>query len=101
MESQWNKRLKSTRLILQIPKSDQVVDTMVSLFDMAIEHCAVGLEPDLVSRLMDLDPLGRIGFVLADLVSNLGMEYFGSTTGHAPEPRVSKIAKDFLQTLFR
>ena len=56
---------------------------MVGLLDMAVEHRAVGLESDLMGRLMDLDPLGRVGLVLADLIANFRMEDFRTSPWHA------------------
>ena len=48
---------------------------------------------------MDLNPLGRVRFVLADLIPDFRVEYFRSPAGHAPKPSFAKIAQDILDTL--
>ena len=65
---------------------------MVGLFDMSVEHRAVGLESNFMGGLMDLDPLGRVGLVLADLIANFRMENFRTSPWHASQSSFAEIA---------
>ena len=67
---------------------------------MTIEHRAVGLKTDLMGRLVNFNPLGRIGLVLTNLISDLRMEDFSSSARHASKPGFPQIAQDFLKALF-
>lgn len=51
-----------------------------------------------MGRLVDFNPLGRIGLVLADLISNLRMEDLRPSSGHASKPSFSEITQDILKT---
>ena len=64
---------------------------------MSIQHGAVGLQADFVSRLMNLNPLVSIRFVLAQLITNFGMKNLGSAAWHTSKSCFAKIG----QNLFR
>ena len=54
-----------------------------------------------MSGSMHGNPVLGIGFVLAQLVANFGMEDFGATAGHAAQPRVNHLLQDPFHRLFR
>jgi hypothetical protein len=97
MERKRDKRLEAAGAVLKISQSQEMVDPMVRLFDVSVQHRAVGFEPDFVSRLMDLDPLVGICFVFANLASDFGVEDFRSATRHASQPGLAQI----IENLFR
>ena len=78
-----------------------MVDTMERVFDVPVQHCAIGSQTNFVGRAMDVEPGMRVRFVLAQLIPHLGMEYLGSSTRHAAKSRVSKILQDPTDRLLR
>ena len=72
----------------------QVVDAVVRLLDVAVEHRAVGAQAELVGRAMDFEPAAGVGFVFADLVADFGMEDFGAAAGQAAEAGVDHVFED-------
>ncbi len=85
VERQRNERLEAARFVLQLAEADEVVDAVVGLLDVAVEHRAVGAEAQLVGRAVDFEPAAGVGLVFADLVADLGMEDFGAAAGQAAE----------------
>ena len=76
-EFQRNEGVETSRSILQITQTQQVVYAVVDALDMTIEHCGIGVETRLVSLLVHLQPLCRgalLGAYLApyNLIENLG-----------------------------
>ena len=64
-----------------------MIDAVVVVFQMAVEHRGVRAQAELVGRAVDFDPAVGVGFVFADLVADLGMEDFRAAAGQAAEPR--------------
>ena len=66
MKGQRNERLKAAGLILQLAQPEQVVDAVVGVLDVAVEHRGVGTQAELMGRAMDVDPAAGVGLVFAD-----------------------------------
>ncbi len=94
VERQRDERLEAAGLVLQLAQPQQVVDAVVRLFDVAVEHRAVALEPELVGRAMDVEPVPRVGLVLADLVADLGVENLGPAAGQAAQARIDHVLEN-------
>ena len=94
MKSKRDEHLKPTSLILQFTQSQQVVDTVVSILDMSVQHCAIGPQTDLVCGPVNFKPSMSVGFVFAELVPHLGMENLRTATGHASQTGISQILKN-------
>ena len=56
MERQRDERLKAARFVLKFAKPDQVVDAVLRLFDVAVEHRRVGVQAELVGGAVDVEP---------------------------------------------
>src|SRR5438445_494277 len=67
---------------------------MAGLFDMTVEHGGVGAKPELVGLAMNANPGAGVGLVLANLVTNFGMEDFGSSSGQAAQAGFFEFRKD-------
>lgn len=97
MEGERNENLKPVGLILQVAEAKQVIDAVVGIFNMSVEHGAIGAQTDLVSGAMDLEPSEGIGFVLANLIANFGMEDLSSSSGHASETGIFEVFENPLK----
>ena len=80
MESQWDKRLKATGLILQRAQLEQMVDAIFVVLHVAVKHGGVGFQPDLVSQFRSLQPLVAIDLVITDDMAHALSENFCPTT---------------------
>ena len=94
MERQRDERLEAAGLVLQLAQPDQVVDAVIGVFDVAVEHRGVGAQAQLVGRAMDVEPVAGVGLVLADLVADLGMEDLGAAAGQAAQAGVDHLLED-------
>ena len=57
MERQRDEGLEPAGLVLQFAEPHQVVDAVVGVFDVAVEHRGVGAQAQLVGRAVDIQPL--------------------------------------------
>ena len=55
-----------------------MVDAVVRLFNMAIEHRAVACKAERVGGAMNLEPLSGIGLVFTDSVADFRVKYLRS-----------------------
>lgn len=94
MERQRDEGLEAVRLVLQFAQLAEVVDAVLGLFDMAVEHRGVGAQAQLVSGAVDFEPVAAVRFVLADLGADVGMKNLRATAGHAAEARVDQLLQD-------
>src|SRR5690606_21802680 len=86
MEGQRNERLEAASLVLELAQANQMIDPVKGVLEMAVKHCGVAAQAELMSRAVDVDPATGVGLVLADLVAHFGMEDFGTAAGKAPQP---------------
>ena len=91
VERQRDERLEAARFVLQLAEADEVVDAVVRLLDVAVEHRAVRAQAELVGRAMDFEPAARVGLVLADLVADFGMKNLRPAAGQAAEAGVDHV----------
>ena len=94
MEGERDEGLEAAGFVLQLAEADQVVDAVVGLFDVAVEHRAVGAEAELVGGAVDFEPAAGVGFVFADLVADFGMEDFRPAAGQAAEAGLDHVFED-------
>jgi hypothetical protein len=83
VESQRDERLEATCLILQLTEPNEVIDPMMGLFDVSVEHRRIGPQTEFVCLTVDAEPIFRCGFIFANLGADFGMEDLGSTSGKA------------------
>src|ERR1017187_7296059 len=57
MESQRDESLEAAGFVLQRAQFEQMIDAVFVVFDMAVEHGCVGLQPDLVGDSRSVEPL--------------------------------------------
>src|SRR5256885_1184854 len=94
MERERNESLKAAGFVMQFAETDQVVDTVVGLLDVAVEHGAVRTEAEFVGRAMDFEPAAGVGLVFADLIADFGMEDFRAAARQAAETSVDHVLKN-------
>src|SRR5947209_1837934 len=94
MKGERDEGLKAAGLILQLAQPNQVIDAMPGLLDVTVEHGGVGAQAELMSLAMDANPGVGIGFVLADLVADFGMENFGAAARQAAQPGFLELGQD-------
>ena len=95
VERERDESLEAAGVVLKFAEADQVVDAVVRLFDVAVEHRAVGAEAELVGRAVDFEPAAGVGFVFADLVADFGVEDFRAAAGEAAEAGVDHVLQNF------
>ena len=78
-ELQRDKGIQAARSILQIAQSHKVVDTMVDIFYVTIQHRSIRVETHFVRLLVHLQPLRRRTFARANLCTNLLVENLRTT----------------------
>src|SRR5579883_1695644 len=81
MEGQRDERLKTAGLVLQLAQSAKMIDAMMRLFDMAVEHGGVGAQTELVCLAVDAKPSAGVGLVFADFVAYFWMENLRAAAG--------------------
>src|SRR5436190_1166648 len=96
MKSQRNEGLEPPGLVLQLAQADQVVDAMPRLFDVAVKHRRIRLESQLVGFAVDAEPGFGVGLVLANLVADVGVEYFRAAAGQAAQASFFELGENLL-----
>ncbi|MEY3457176.1 MAG: hypothetical protein RL215_333, partial [Planctomycetota bacterium] len=94
MEGERDEGLEAFGFVLQVSESQEVVDAMSGFFDVSVEHGGIGAESELVGGAMNIEPDIAVGFVFADLATDLLVEDFCSAPGHAPESRFDHLFED-------
>ena len=96
MEREWNEGLEPARLVLKLAQPDEMVDPVLGLVDVTVEHRGIGVKTQPVGRPMDVEPaLGRrLG--AADLLANFGMEDLGAAAGQAAEAGSIELSENIL-----
>ena len=56
-----------------------MIDAVLPLFDMAVEHGRIGAHAQFVPYFVQSQPLVGVAFVGSDLLPDIGMEYLGRT----------------------
>ena len=87
-ELQRNKGVQTSGPILQIAQTHQVVDAMVDILDMTIQHRSIRVEAQIVRLLVHLEPLRRGTLTRAYLGTDLLVENLGSTSRNGLHARL-------------
>ena len=91
VECQRDEGLEAAGFILQLAQADQVVDAVVRLVDMAVEHGGVGVQAKAVGSSMDVEPAFGRGLGPADLLADFGMEDLGAAAGQAAQAGLDQL----------
>src|SRR5262245_56845768 len=91
MKGQRNECLKAAGLVLQLAQPQQMVDAVIGVLDVSIQHRAIGPEAQAMRSAMDVEPLAGVRLVLANLAADLRMENLGPAARHAPQPRFDQV----------
>ena len=94
MERQRNEGLEPAGFILQLAKPDQVVDPVLGLVDVAVEHGGVGVQAQPMGRPMDVEPAFGRRLGAADLLANFGMEDLGAAARQAPQSGIDQLLEN-------
>ena len=81
VKRQRDEGLESAGLVLERPQLQQVVDAVLFVLDVAVEHGAVRLEAQVVRRARHLDPLVGRDLVVADNAPHPFAEDLGAASG--------------------
>ena len=80
------KVLNPSGLVLQIAQAHQVIDLVLGLLDVAVEHRAVGVDPHLMRRAVYLEPLVGVELAVADDLADFGSKISAPPPGSEPSP---------------
>ena len=75
MEGQRDEGLEAAGLVLQLAQAQHVVDAVLVVLHVAVEHRRVGAQPDAVRRTRRLQPLRPVDLVVADDVPHAVGKY--------------------------
>ena len=95
MKRQRNERLKAAGFVLQFAQPHQVIDAVIGVFQMAVEHRGVGAQAEFVGRAMNVEPVVGVGLVLANLVADFRMKNLRPAAGQAAQPGVFSSVQHF------
>ena len=87
--------MEPTRLVLQGAQSEQMVNAILVVLHMAIEHSRIGLESDPVGKPGSLEPLVAINLVVANDVPDAIGENLCPSTGQRIHPRSLQLLQSF------
>ena len=71
-----------------------MVDAMVIVLDVTVEHGAIRAQTEFMGRAMDLEPFGGVRLVLADPVADVRVKDLGTSAGQAAQPRGEQLLED-------
>ena len=77
--------LEAAGFVLQLAKTQEVVDTVAVRFEMSVEHGGVGSEAEAVGGAHRLDPFVGARLAMTEIFSQGGVEDLGASTGHGTE----------------
>ena len=91
VEGQRNECLEPAGLVLQCTQLAEMINAVLCLLDVSVQHRGVRAQAQLMSRPVNVDPAGRVGFVFADLFANRLVEDLRPAARQAAEPRLSHL----------
>src|SRR6478609_2642001 len=96
VEGERDEGEEATRLVLLVAQPQQVVDALLVGLDVAVEHGALGRDPELVRGVVDVEPL--VGVLLAgrDEGAHAVGEDLSAAARHRVEAGVPQRAQDLL-----
>ncbi len=101
MKRQRDEGDEAVGLILKRPQFHQVIDAVFFVFNVPVEHGAVGMEPQLMRRARDVQPLLAGDFVIADDAADAFGENFRAAAGQRIHARVLQPFEHFARRDFR
>ena len=81
MKRQRNEGDEAARLVLQLAQLHQVIGAVLFVFDVPVEHGAVGAKPQPVRRARGFQPLRAVDFVVADDAPHALVKDFRAAAG--------------------
>ena len=82
MERQRDEGDEAVGIVLQLAQLDQVIDAVLFIFNVTVEHGAVGMQAEFVSDPRGLQPFGAVDFVIADDAPHALAEDFRAAARH-------------------
>ena len=93
LKSEGNEARKATGLILQFSQAPQVIDSMMGVLDMSVQHGACAVPAHLVPGSVHLRPLLGTFFAAAYLVANFRIKDLSTAARNGPETILPKKLK--------
>src|SRR5712692_4094196 len=81
VEGQRDEGDEAAGLVLELAQQQQVLDTLLFCFDVAVEHGGVRAQADLMRRARNVQPLLAGNLVVADYFAHPRIEDFGAAAG--------------------
>ncbi len=100
MEREWDEGLESRSFVLKFTQSAKMINTVLWFFDVSVEHGRVGPQTELMGGAMHIEPYIRVGFVLADLATDIGIKNLCPAARQTPQPGFSHFIEDPADRLF-
>src|SRR3954470_22002558 len=82
MKCEGDKSLEATGFVLDLAELQEMIDAVLIVLDMAVEHCRIGFESQLVSQTGGVQPLAAVYLVVADDGAHARSEYLRASAGH-------------------
>ena len=95
MERQRNEGHEAVGLVLQRAQAYQVIDAVLVVLDVAVEHGAVGVQAQLVRGARGLEPLVAVDLVIADDAAHALVEDLGAAAGQRIHAGVAQALQRF------
>ena len=96
MERERDEGEEAAGLVLLLTQPQQVVDALLVGLDVAVEHRALGRDPELVSGVVNVEPLVGVLLARSDERADAVGEDLGSAAGHRVEAGVLQREQDLL-----
>src|SRR4051812_14816683 len=90
LEGERDEAGKARRLVLQPTQLSEMINTLLERFDVAVEHGAGAPATHGMPRPMDLQPLVRVFFAPANLVTHALIKNLRASPGDGAEPRFAE-----------
>ncbi len=94
MERQRDERLKAAGLVLQLAQPHQVVDAVVIVLDVAVEHRAVRAQAQFMRGAMDVEPLAASALCSQMRLAHFRMKDLRAAAGHAAQAGAGQVLED-------
>src|SRR5919204_4855820 len=96
VERERDEREEPAARVLLRAQPQQVVDPLLVRLDVAVQHRALGRDPEPVCGVVDVEPLVGVLLPGSDQAADAVGEDLGAAAGERPEPRVLQLAEHLL-----
>ena len=96
LKAQRDEDYEAAGLVLEFAQSQDVIDPVPWLLDVAVEHRARSLEAFGVRDAVDARPVFPVRLVVDDLLSDLPVEDLRAATGQRLEAGIDQLVEDLL-----